>query len=237
MGEKRHRRAALTVIRLNFIVEGQTEETFVNDVLIDHLSGSKVYGKVRRVETGRKGGSIFRGGMTNYAKAKRDINRWLREDRNSNARFTTMFDLYALPVDFPDYDTAVHTNDPYERAAILEDAIKDDIGDPRLIPYIQLYEFEALLLSDPQKLETEFPDAVQGIRNLMDMAARFESPECIDSGQNSAPSKRITKEIPSYFERKASSGPIVAAEIGIQTLKTRCRHFGQWLSTLEQLNN
>ena len=222
------------MVRLNFIVEGQTEETFVNRVLTRHLSDLSVYPSVRRVETGRKGRSIFRGGITNYAKVKRDIVGWLRQDDNSDARFTTMFDFYALPDDFPSYETAMRADDPYRQVALLENAVKTDVGDPRFIPYIQLHEFEALLLSDPQRLEIEYYEDSHGVSQLIDVAAQFQSPEHIDLGRQTAPSKRIISAIPSY--RKLSSGPIIAAEIGLPTLRTRCKHFGQWLATLETLN-
>lgn len=36
--------------------------------------------------------------------------------------FTTMFDLYALPNDFPDYEAAKALGEPYKRVAALETA-------------------------------------------------------------------------------------------------------------------
>ncbi len=224
------------MVRLNFIVEGQTEETFVNNVLTRHLSSSQVYANARRVETGRRGNQRFRGGMTNYRKARSDIARWLRQDNNADARFTTMFDLYALPKDFPSYDEAICESDPYQRASILETAMKNDIGDTRFIPYIQLYEFEALLLADPQKLEVEFQEYIREINQLTESVAAFSSPEHVNCGRTTAPSKRIIDAIPAYERRKSSSGPIVAQSIGLPTLRTKCQHFGQWLAKLETLN-
>ncbi len=48
--------------RVNFIVEGQTEEAFVNNVLISFLAVHGVYAYARSVETGRHGCKIYRGG-------------------------------------------------------------------------------------------------------------------------------------------------------------------------------
>ena len=88
------------MVRLNIIVEGHTEETFVRDMLVPHLGMHGVFvSGVRRVETGRKKGKIFRGGVTNYSKAKKDIQIWMKQEKD--AWFSTMFDLYALPEDFP----------------------------------------------------------------------------------------------------------------------------------------
>ena len=111
----------MTAIRLNFIVEGQTEEAFVNTVLRDYLASFDVLSSVRCVETSRRRNIKHSGGIRSYAQVKRDIERWLRSDANAVARFTTMFDLYALPSDFPGYaDAAGHSN-PYDRIAALED--------------------------------------------------------------------------------------------------------------------
>ena len=224
-------------VRLHFVVEGQTEEAFVNQVLKPHLGGMSIWVDVRRVETGRKRGFIHRGGIISYAKVKKDITNWLSQDRKPDARFTTMFDLYGLPESFPGYGAATRERDPYARVRILEDALREEIGDRRFIPYFQLHEFEALLLSDPRRLDVQFHDqgAEAGIRNLIEMVSGFASPELIDDGRDTAPSKRITSEIPEYGRMKASSGPIVAKAIGLDALRSKCRHFAEWLDKLETL--
>ena len=71
------------------------------------------------------------------------------------------------------------------------------------------------------------------IDRLVDMVAGFDSPEFIDD--DNAPSKRIIGEIREYVEYKKSAGPIVADTIGLPTLRNRCKHFGEWLATLEAL--
>ena len=146
-----------------------------------------------------------------------------------------MFDLYALPEDFPSYDDAKRVRDPYERVAILESGLATDIGDSRFIPYIQLHEFEALLLADPAKLELQFDDSGGRVQRLVDMVAPFSSSELIEDGPETAPSKRIIAEIPEYAGRKASAGPIVAESVGLATLRTKCPHFGEFVESLESL--
>ena len=102
----------------------------------------------------------------------------------------------------------------------------------RLIPYIQLHEFEALLFADPQKLDTQFLDHPSAIQQLVDTAREFDSPELVDDGPTTSPSKRITAAIPEYGSRKASAGPIVAAKIGLPMLQSQCRHFREWIERL-----
>lgn len=164
-------------IRLNFIVEGQTEETFVNTILKPHLEPFSIWVSARCVETSRKLSIKHRGGITRYAVAKRDIQQWLRNDRNSDARFTTMFDLCRLPDDFPGYADASVMHNPYHRVAALEDALADDVADYRFIPYLQLHEFEALLLADPQQLDTQFPGYDDAICSLTAAVSQCGSPE------------------------------------------------------------
>lgn len=224
------------MIRLHFIVEGQTEETFVNHLLAQHLGHSTISSDVRCVETSRTRSRIYRGGIRSFQQLNRDIQRWMREDQHPDAYFTTMFDLYALPSDFPGYDEAKRAQTPFDRVNRLELALAHTIGHPRFIPYIQLYEFEALLLADPAKLDWEFIEHTEPIQSLISIAAGFESPELINDSPETAPSKRIIQLIPEYAGRKSSAGPIIAGKIGMATLRARCPHFHQWVERLESLS-
>jgi hypothetical protein len=230
-------------IRLHITAEGQTEERFVKQCLAPYLGERSVWADARCVLTSKNNriGVEYRGGWRRssaYSTAKRDICAWMKEDRNPDVRFTTMFDLYALPKDFPGYDKAQKETDPYRRVAILEQALEADINgelnDARFLPYIQLHEFEALILADPKQLVWEFLEHDTPIQRLVDMVAKEGgNPELIDDGETTAPSKRIISEIPEYAGNKATSGPIVVCKIGILTLRSRCPHFAQWLDKLE----
>ena len=222
-------------VRLHFIVEGQTEEAFVNDILAPHLADYSIWADSSCVTTSTKGGVKNLGGVTTYSHVRDDVNQWRKEDQNSDARFTTMIDLYALPSDFPGYQDAMKIQDLYLRVEALEDALAEDIEDLRFIPYIQLHEFEALILADPQKLENQFLNHNNEIQKLIEMTQQFRSPELIDDGEQTAPSKRIINEIPEYHKRKATAGTIVAQNIGLDTMRSKCQHFNQWLNKLEQL--
>lgn len=222
-------------VRLHFIVEGQTERRFVENTLRPHFSDRSIWIVARCVETSRSRGQKFSGGITNYHQTKKDIENWMKEDQDSNLHFTTMIDFYALPKDFPGYADAKKKRDPYSRIRVLEDALGEDISDRRFIPYIQLHEFEALLFSDPEKFESQFNDPA-GIKKLIQIAEQFEyNPERIDDGKETAPSKRIIKEIAKYATNKALSGPIIAEKIGLTTLREKCSHFSEWIGNLESL--
>ena len=105
---------------------------------------------------------------------------------------------------------------------------------PRFIPYIQLHEFETLMLADLDQLKTMYPDRKTHINKLKKEIGE-ENIELINGGQNTAPSKRIIMATPGYQCQKSSVGPIVAEDIGICTLKRKCRHFNEWVTRLEAL--
>lgn len=222
--------------RLHVTAEGQTEESFVNQTLKQSLAQYGVYVDVRCVLTGRRRCREFRGGITNYARAKYDIMRWLKEEQhNTDVAFTTMFDYFALPDDFPGYVAARKEQDSYAKVAVIEKAFAEDIDDPRFIPYIQLHEFEALLFAEPQKFEIEYFDRPEGIKQLCRIAAEFGNPELINHGIKTAPSKRIIEIYSDYEGNKPAIGSMIAHEIGIETLKRACAHFNEWIGKLETL--
>jgi hypothetical protein len=223
------------MIRLHIIAEGQTEEEFVKSILTEHLGDFDISTDVHCITTKRTETQVYRGGAVSYEQIKKDIILWLKQDRNSDARFTTMLDLYALPNDFPQFDEARNKSDPYQKVEQLENALSNDINDSRFIPYIQLHEFEALILSEPSKFAERFPDYESGVEQLLNICANLESPELINDGANTAPSKQIIKFIPVYKGSKPSAGPLIAKKIGLQRIRERCPHFNQWLTQLETL--
>lgn len=224
----------MSFIRLNIIVEGQTEERFVKDTLAPYLSKFQVYATARCVVTSRYKNRKYKGGLTTYAKVKSDINKWLREEKAKEVRFTTMFDLYALPNDFPSYKEAQKIQDPYQKIAFLENAMQKDIADKRFIAYMQLHEFEALVLANPSNLAMEYFDAQEAIKKLENQLSHYNgNAELINEKRETAPSKRILKLIPAYD--KVSIGAALVDIVGISTLKEQCQHFKEWIEKLEAL--
>ncbi len=219
------------------VVEGQTELEFIELLLKPPLAERGVYLYAHAVTTRRdkKAGRAYRGGLSKYSKLKHDLHIIIKQHGRRGAWVTTMVDFYALPRDFPGYDTCRNAPDPYERVACLENALEDDISYPRLLPYIQLHEFEALLFCDLSKLGESFPCRRSALAALAEETDRLESPELIDDTPDGAPSKRIIACAPEYANEKASAGPLAAAAIGLKTLRNRCPHFGQWVERLESL--
>ena len=221
--------------RVHIIAEGQTEERYVNKVLVPHLGNVfQVVVDVRCVHTGRdEEGRWYRGGLLDYEKARRDIQSWMNEEKkNPKVFFTTMFDLYALPENFHAFAEAKRERDPYARVCVIEEAMRKEFDHTRFFPYVQLHEFEALILADPQKLDWEYLEHEKAIASLVRLA-ESSNPEEINDGPNTHPARRIIAEIQEYEDQKAAVGPVVAEKIGLEVLRKRCCHFGEWIARLE----
>ena len=135
--------------RVVVIVEGATEESFVNGPLAEALWKRDVY--LTPVILGVPG---HKGGRPNYARVRKDLLRQLKQD--AAAYCSTMIDFYGLGEGFPGTPLPQQLTN-IEKVEHIERAIKDDIcnripdfrPDVRLIPYLSLHEYEGLLFSDP----------------------------------------------------------------------------------------
>ena len=105
--------------RVVAVVEGQTEQGFVRDVLAPLLATKNIYMTARLV--GKPG---HKGGDCRYTRAKRDILLLLRQEADTVV--TTMFDFYALPDSWPGR-TAARQAPFAQKASIVETAVKTDI--------------------------------------------------------------------------------------------------------------
>lgn len=218
------------------VVEGQSEQAFAQQVLAVHLGASGVCLQAALVgKPGHKGGN-------RWPVVRRDIINFLKMHRAQRpVRVTTMFDYYAMAADWPGRVNAKALT-LGNRATTVERAIADDIreafGDgfdsTRFIPYVQMHELEALIFADPGRLQDEFPDRAAEVAALLASVDGMD-PEAIDDGPTTAPSKRIIEAIPEYQKRKSSAAANVLKLVGVNTLRARCSHFGEWLMRLEQL--
>lgn len=225
------------MVRLHVFAEGQTEQTYADTVLKPHLALHDVQmSKPILIAHAKKKGRVHRGGGRNYLPMKNDIKRFFKQHRKPDVFVTTMIDLYAIHSDFPGLEDAKKLrHSPEERVKCLECHFAADIDNPRFIPYIQLHEFEALLFTDPRSFAYYYDACQRQIASLEDIAAKYSTPEMINDGQHSAPSKQIIKQFPEYERSKAVDGPQLAESIGLSNIRAQCKHFDAWVSRLEML--
>jgi len=213
-------------MRIAILVEGITEETFVNELLVNHyLLQNKditpIILTTKRVASGNK----FKGGMPNYRKIRKEIKLLL----GSFDKVTTMFDYYGLSSSFPGFKTQP-IGDPYLKVNYLESQLANDINSVNFIPYIQLHEFEGLLFSADNGFKYVFPDKKVEIASIQKIMITCPNPELINLGKTTAPSKRILSIFPDY--EKPFHGALMAISIGLSIISRKCSHFNNWINTL-----
>ncbi|MCR4811645.1 MAG: DUF4276 family protein [Bacteroidales bacterium] len=211
--------------RLYIVVEGQTEQEFVNTLLRPYLNG---YGILDVTPVLIKTSKHGRGGHVNAEHLKNTINGLLRETNDRDLVVTTFVDFFRIPDNMPDYDTAKQISDSVLQVAVLEKGLAEAIHDWRFVPYIQRYEFEALIFSSNVGFEKYCNE--EQIKKTAAIVDAFKNPEDINSSPETAPSKRLKSIIPTY--NKVILGNILALEIGMETIMDRCPRFATWLRDL-----
>ena len=221
--------------RVCIVCEGQTEETFVRDVLAPafyHLDLNLI---PEMVETspGHKGGAL------KYDRVKRHLRNTLRQ--SSAPVVTTLFDLYRLDSDFPSFAASQAQPDLSRRLNVLKQALHADVvadadcQPERFIPYIQPYEFEALLFSDVPTLTRIEPGWQSATAALAAARAVAESPEHINDRPETKPAAHLERELNNPSYRKRRHGPIAAQKIGLAKIEAECAFFAAWLAQIREL--
>jgi hypothetical protein len=226
------------MIRLYLFAEGQTEQTFADDILKPHLAKCDVFlDKIILIAHARNKGKVHRGGGRRYEPMKDDILRFLKQEKGDNVFFTTMIDLYAISPEFPGLNESEKLrNNPAQRVEFLENSFAADMDDQRFIPYIQLHEYEAYLFSDPTCFESFYDNCSDKVANLKAITDSYETPELINDSKETAPSKRIIAQFPDYKKAKSTVGSLLAESIGLEIIRSKCHHFNSWLLQLESLS-
>jgi hypothetical protein len=224
-------------VEIYIVVEGQTEQTFVRDVLAPQLAHKGIY--LYSALLGKPG---HKGGDVRFVRAKVDIGNFLKQ--RNNTYISTMFDYFRIDPDWPGRAEVRQeikkgkTLTASQKAEILELATLKEIINAfpeyntgnRFIPYIEMHEFEALLFSDADVLAEKTEIEVSQIREIL---AEYNNTEEINDEPAKAPSKRLEALRPGY--RKVAVSKMVTAAVGIQIIRQKCPHFNNWLTKFENL--
>src|SRR5215831_12537704 len=166
--------------RLLVHVEGETEESFVNEILRPHLVGCGYHNVSARL-LGNARQRTNRGGIKSWESVRLEIERHLKGDVGVMA--TTMVDYYALPDSWPGRVKA-RSAAVGDKPGVIEGALRDDLArrmgagfdKNRFVPFVTMHEFESLLFSNCSAFargigRSKLEGAFQKIRD------QFESPE------------------------------------------------------------
>lgn len=218
--------------KLAIICEGKTERNFVEEILAPcFLSrGLDVY----PVEIGIE--NIQHGGNVSFARMMKDCMILLQD----HEYVTTLIDFYRIGRDWRGVNEIEESMSSDEKAQTIEhfallDAIQmlgaKDV-ERRLFFNVIMHEFEGLLFSDPEVI-VRVTRAAKAVTALKEIATTFQTPEDIDNGRNTAPSKRLASSKANYG--KVVHGTRIVREIGLETIREKCPHFNSWMIRLEGL--
>jgi len=227
--------------RLLVHVEGQTEETFVNEVLRIHLV-ARGYDSVSARLVGNARLRQGRGGIRSWPTVRTGILNHLRDDQDCIA--TTMIDYYGLPNHgpgaWPGRARSAGLRSTEEKARFVQEAVRNDLAtglgarfnSGRFVPFVVMHEFEGLLFSDCAAFSHSIgrSDLEIAFRKIRE---QFATPEDINDSADTAPSKRVQALAERY--QKPLNGVRAVLEIGLSRIQEECPHFDNWLTHLEIL--
>ena len=217
---------------LIILVEGETEQEFVNRILIPYLVSRGLNTEIRPIMIEKSGGGH---GYSNIQHLNNTIRPIL--NRADEPIVTTLIDHYGINSErkLPGY-TAITTSDTEERIHQMEDILQAEIQKIKsyrfFIPYIQRHEFETLLFSNPEVgFELEHDRIKEDVVNL---CSGFDSIEDINCTPNGAPSKRIGRIYESHKRKysKVSDAVDIIELTGIESVLEKCPRFKNWVESL-----
>jgi hypothetical protein len=215
--------------------EGPTEEQFIKRIVAPALRHLDIFIKPQTLKTSKDAS----GGAVTFDRLKFNARNTLRQ--YPNAVLTTFIDLYKLDTDFPKFFESSKKPDVYQKVYSLEAALHDEIVEyvgcrpERFIAHIQPHEYEGLLFSDVDALVNTDPNWSNFRAKLLEIRNDAESPEHINNGYDTKPSKRLETELsPKY--KKTLHGPLAAEKITLSTMERECRHFREWMEKLRSIN-
>ena len=207
------------MVRIAIVVEGQTEFEFVSRVLAPGLWEGEVYLFPSLI--GRRGGNVSVDSLA----------------ADMVGRISS-FDYVTSLVDFYGFrgkgDLTCDALEEHINAAVAGRVHRPQVQ-PRVFAYVQQYEFEGLPFSNVNVFESELIAPDECVEQLRTIRENVSSPEDINDSSDTAPSKRISSLIPNYNKR--IDGPLLAGEIGLETIRRECPRFNAWVTRMESLDN
>ena len=197
--------------RLGISVEGATEREFVNRLLRPHLLRYGVDAK-----------AIDLRGNVSLDKIRGVLPALL----GGFDHVSTLYDYYRFK--------GRGARTVVELEAAIGELVEPDRSS-RLTPYVQRYEFEALLFAVPKHAVDWLQGTPDQLSEMEEAVRRSGSPELVNDSFETSPSHRMQKLFAGYD--KKLHGPEIIELAGLELVRAECTRFDAWLTRLEQLPN
>ena len=201
--------------RIAVVVEGQTEEEFIKQVVAPTLEG--------------KGLSMMPFNLLGRINIDRLGNEMSRHYHHFD-HVTSLVDLYGFG--------GREGRGKAELESAIAEKVEKKVGGRfdkrRVTAYIQRHEFEGLLFSSPDSFFHTLPDVTEEIKDqIQSVRNGFNTPEDINDRQETSPSYRLKGLIPGYD--KVLYGSLIAKDAGLDLIRQQCPGFNAWLTEMEKL--
>ena len=216
------------------LVEGPTERIFIQNILGPYLARTEVYlTPIILTKPGQRGGDV------RFSRARNDIERHLKQ--RNETWLTLLIDYFGIKSDWPGYEESKRKRRHTSKAHVMNEATRkrvnelfgDQDSQRRFIPYVSMFEFEALLFSDADILAQKLNVQPKDVETIL--SEYNDEPEKINDNPQTAPSKQL-EGLSDRF-KKTVTGISIAREIGIERIRESCPLFDEWISKLENLKH
>ena len=220
-------------IEVMAIVEGKTEEIFINSLLQPYLARKMIFISATQAnKPGQKGGDVH------FDRIKRDLAIHLKQRRHTYV--TTFIDYYGTSSSWPGFSNVPPGATPGQIASIVNEATRAEIlslfpdldAARRFIPFMAIHEFEALLFSDARSIASELNISETLVNTVLD---ECDGPESINNSPQTAPSKRLDSWSKNGKFPKTTTGIAIARKIGIARMREKCPLFNTWIQCFEAI--
>ena len=214
------------------IVEGKTEQIFVESILAPYLAKKMIFMVATQAsKPGQKGGDV------RFERIKKDLGLHLKQRQDTYV--TTLVDYYGTK-EWPGLNLVSPNARPEQIAACMNQATKTEINalfeeqqsERRFIPYMAIHEFEALLFSDSEILAAELDIDERKISRVL---AQNGEPEAINNSPQTAPSKHLDEWSKNKKFPKTTLGITIATRIGVTQIREKCPIFNAWIGSFEAM--
>jgi hypothetical protein len=200
-------------INISVICEGQTELNFITKKLNKNYFNSRFI-SLKPIAINKTGNKKSLEGNVSIDRLVTFIK------RASETIVTTFVDFYGFK------------NKDAKSVDEIEQELSDKSNAKCFIPYLQLYEIEALWFSNIEIIKQVKNADSQQFEKLKNIQRDYPNPEDINDGIQTAPSKRLIKIFPNYS--KLIDGNSIFEKISIDEMIVKCPRFAKWIKTIEE---
>lgn len=206
------------------VVEGQTEEAFIKNVLNEYLASRGIFITPTVPKTSSTPAGSHKGGAP--WRRYHELSVTLAHEAHWDA-VGILMDFYGVPRDIPGY-SSTGSGTAYRDELLA--AISADLNTRRVLPHLILHEFETLVLAAIACGARASLTPAQREAIVHQIAECHDDVEAGNGARDTSPSHRLQAACDSYV--KTATGISLLREAPFDDVLDRCPTFAGWLHEL-----